>query len=120
MSEAIEAIADQAFAPAADLPVYVRDGSAKLQELLRANPDHVDAVVTPSDVVAETSVQKTATASEWATVEKLRAIFPEATTTVMVQRLKCSKVGDAAEHREVFAVVALAVGPLKLRREFRV
>jgi hypothetical protein len=119
MSEAIEAIADQAFAPAADLPVYVRDGSAKLQELLRANPDHVGTVVTPSDVVAETSVQKTATAIQWATVERLRAIFPHATVTLMAQRLRYRTAPDAAEHPEVFVAVALASGPVAVRREFK-
>ena len=119
MTEAIEAIADQAFAPASGCPRYVRDGAARLQELLRANPDYCDIVVAPSDVVAETNVLKTATASEWAIVEKLRATFPAGTVTLMIQRLNHRTAVACGECREVFAAVGLQVGPVALRREFR-
>ncbi len=118
MAEAIETIADQAFAPASDHPRYVRDGAARLQELLRANPDCSDLVVTPSDVVAETSVLKTATASQWATVEALRAAFPSGVVTLMTQRLRYQPTPAAGECREAFVLVALQVGPLAVRREF--
>jgi hypothetical protein len=120
MAEAVAAIADQAFAPAAEQPTYIRNGAAKLQELLSATPDHRDAVVAPADVIAETSVQKIATATQWATVEKLRAIFPQATTTLMSQRLRWRRAPAAIEHREVFATVTLGAGPLRVRREFKV
>ena len=60
MAEAVEAIADQAFAPAASHPRYVRDGAAKLQELLRAIPEHSDLVVALLDVVARDNGVKTA------------------------------------------------------------
>lgn len=119
MAEAIEAIADQAFAPASDHPRYVRDGAAGLQELLRANPSYADIVVAPSDVIAETTVQKTATAAEWAAVEKLRGTFPEGAVTLMTQRLQCRTALAAAEVRQPFVAVALTVGPVIVRREFR-
>lgn len=119
MAEAVAAIADHAFVPAADHPVYVRDGSARLQELLRANHGHADAVCRPADVIAETSVQKTATAAQWAVVERLRAAFPGATVTLMAQRLRLRKASELAECREVFVAVAIDFGPVTVRREFR-
>jgi hypothetical protein len=118
MAEAIEAIADQVFAPAADHRRYVRDGSAKLQELLRANPDYSDVVVAPSDVLAETTVLTTATASQWVAGEKLRATFPNGTVTLMTQRLTCRKGTTKVERRQVFVAVAMRIGPFVLRREF--
>jgi len=118
MAEAIVAIADQAFAPAAGHPRYGRDGAARLQELLRANPDYANIVVAPSDVVAETEVLKTATAAEWATVEKLQRTFPDGTVTLMNQRLRYRPAPAAVECREAFAVVALRVGLIAVRREY--
>lgn len=120
MAEAIAAITHRAFAPADDQPTYVRDGSVKLQDLLRQNPHHADAVVRSVDVIAETSIQRTATASQWAVVEKLRATFPDATVTLMVQRLTSRIGSDAVECREVFVAVGLVIGPLTVRREFAV
>lgn len=119
MAEAIEAIADQTFAPAAGHPRYLRDGAARLQELLRANSSYSDVVVAPSDVIAETMVLKTATSDEWATVEALRGIFPDATATLMAQRLRWRNAPEAAEAREPFVVVQLVVGPIAVRREFK-
>ena len=118
MDEAIEAIADQVFAPASGHPRYVRDGAASLQELLRANSGYSDIVVSPQDVVAETTVLKTATASEWATVEKLRATFPDGNVTLMAQRLRCRRVPAAGQCRAAFAAVVLQVGPVTVRREY--
>lgn len=97
MDEAIEAIADQAFAPASDHPRYARDGAARLRELLRANPDYADIVVAPSDVIAETTVLKTATSHEWATVEKLRRLFPAGVVTLMVQQLRWRSAPESAK-----------------------
>jgi hypothetical protein len=118
MAEAIEAIADQAFAPASDHPRYVRNGAVRLQELLRANSEYSGIVVAPSDVIAETTMLKTATSAQWATVEKLRTTFPEGTVTLMAQRLRCRTARAAAELLKPFVVVALAVGPVVVRREY--
>jgi hypothetical protein len=118
ITEAIEAIADQAFAPAAGHPRYVRDGAARLQELLRENPNYSDIAVAPSDVIAETTVPKTATASQWAAVEKLRATFPEGAVTLMAQFLRSRQALSAAGISEVFVAVSLKLGPFVLRREF--
>lgn len=120
MAEAIAAIADRAFAPAGDQPIYTRDGLAKLQELLRQNPHQADAVVKAADVIAETSIPRTATASQWAAVERLRATFPDGTVTLMAQRLRSRIPSEAAECREVFVGVGLVIGPLTVRREFAV
>jgi hypothetical protein len=120
MAEAIEAIADQVFAPASGHPRYLRDGAAKLQELLRASPDYSDVVVAPSDVIAETMVLKTATASQWSVVEKLRGTFPDGTVALMAQRLRYRPAPSAGECRDALVVVALQLGPLVVRREFRV
>lgn len=118
MSEAIEAIADQVFAPAASHPRYIRDGTARLQKLLRANPDTANIMVLPSDVIIETTIQKAATASQWAAVEKLKAVFPNGTARLMGQRLQCRTAVAACDCREVFIAVTLHVGPLTVRREY--
>jgi len=118
MAEATLAIADQVFAPARDHPVYVRNAAGRLQELLRQKPEHADAVVTPADVIAETSIQRTASAREWATVERLRELFPSAKVELMAQRLRCRRAPAAADWRESFVAVSLSIGPLALRREF--
>ncbi|MGE3513326.1 MAG: hypothetical protein AB7N65_31080 [Vicinamibacterales bacterium] len=120
MAEAIEAIADHVFAPASGHLRYVRDGAARLQVLLRANPQYPDIVVAPSDVIAETTVLKTATAAEWATVEKFRTIFPDGTVTLMAQRLQCRAALAAGDYRQAFLGVALRAGPVTVRREFEV
>lgn len=120
MDEAIEAIADQAFASASDHPRYIRDGAARLQELLRANPNHADIAVEPSDVTVETTVLKTATAAQWATVEELRATFPAGGVTLMTQRIQCRQALAAGEVRQAFVAVALGVGPVTVRREYMV
>lgn len=120
MAEAIEAIADQAFAPASDHPRYVRDGAVRLQELLRASSDHANVVVAPSDVVAETEVLKTATAAQWATAGKLRTILPGGAVTLMAQRLWYRPAPAAGQCRETFVLVALPVGPVTVRREYGV
>lgn len=120
MAEAMEAIADQVFVPAASHERYVRHGAAKLQALLRASAEYSETVVTPSEIIAETSVAKTATASQWAAVEKLRATLSGATVTLMAQRLRCRRALAAGDCREEFVAVALHVGPITVRREFRI
>lgn len=119
MEEAVAAITDQAFAAAGDRPVYARNGVAQLQESLRRIPDHADATITGADILAETSIARAATANEWACVEDLRGAFPEATVTLLCQRLRSRRHPAAAEHRVVVASVSMRVGPLVLRREFR-
>ena len=50
MAEAIDGITDQAFAVNGRLPVYTRDGAARLQRFFRESTGTDDIVVTPSDV----------------------------------------------------------------------
>ncbi len=76
-------------------------------------------MVSAADVSPRQSVLKTATASQWAIVERLRATFPSGVVTLMNQRLRCRRASAAAEVRQPFVVVAVDVGPVTVRREFR-
>lgn len=118
MAEVIAAIADQTFAPAGDRAVYVRDGAGRLQALLRRVPEHADANVVTADVIAETSIARTASATEWEYVQNLQSLFTGATVTLMTQRLRWRRAPAAVEARETFVAVSLAIGPFVLRREF--
>ena len=77
MSEASGRIADQAFAPAADQPVYIRDGLRRPSgSWCSDDPNHANSFVTQASVIAETSVRMAASASEWASVDRLQNLFP--------------------------------------------
>jgi hypothetical protein len=118
MTEAIAAISDVTFQRAVDRGRYVRDGAGRLLDLLMRIPEHADATVVAADVIAETSIARTATAAEWAVVEELRNSFPGATVTLMGQRLRWRRAPAAVEARESFVAVSLKLGPLVLRSEF--
>src|SRR3954465_8810722 len=69
IEEAIEAVADCAFAPLGDRPRYVADGISRIQELIRnhAGPAS-DSAVMPEDVTITSINAATMTAAQWEAV----------------------------------------------------
>ena len=120
MAEAIEGIADDAFAAFREWPLYVRDGAATLQARLRQYPQYHDAVVTPLDLAVTDEDAAEATADQWARAQEARAILADATVTLRTHRLTWRRHPEAPTLMLHGLLVVLNVGPLVLRREFAV
>jgi hypothetical protein len=120
MAEAIEAIGDEAFAPFREWPLYVRDGAATLQALLRQYPQYHRAVVTPLDLAVTDEDAVEASADQWARAQEARAILADATVTLRTHRLTWRRHPDAPTLTLHGLLVVRNVGPLVLRREFAV
>ena len=117
MKDAIEAIADQAFAAVGDLPVYKHDGAERLQAHLRQFPEFADVVVSPRDLVVTSSTAINATSEQWATVSALQAAMPEATITLRSHRLSWNRQQRAPSLTLTAVLVTQESGPFTLRRE---
>src|SRR5690606_3080318 len=87
MDEAIEAMADEAFASLADYPRYMRDGGLCLQAFLRQSPRYADAVVTPSDFTSNGRKATRASAAQWARLQEMQTAVPAATVALQVREL---------------------------------
>ena len=87
MEEAIEAMTDRAFAALEDRPRYAHDGAAHLQACLRRIPEHRDLIVTRDDLVVTSANADKMTAGQWALVNEVQTLMPEATVTLRVHKL---------------------------------
>ena len=118
MAEAIEGITDQIFAVNGRLPIYRRDGADRLQQFIRERTGADDAVVGPSDVVVRSNHAVKATAEQWAVVQELTNLVPNA-NVVLRQHVLSSKRDQESPPLTVFGVlVTKRHGPLVLRREY--
>ncbi len=118
MDEAIEAVAAQAFAVNARLPLYMRDGADRLQQFLRESSGLVDAVVGPADVAVRSTNAVKATAAQWAVVQDLQRQVPDA-NVVLREHVLSSKRHQESASLTVFGVlVTKRHGPFVLRREY--
>ena len=118
MDEAVEAMTHEAFAAVGDRPLYARDGAARLQAHVRQCPPYADAVVTERDLLVTGTEAVRATAAQWALVQELHGLVPDATVTLRVHTLAW-KIDRQAPTLTVFgAVVTRRVGPFTLRREY--
>jgi hypothetical protein len=118
MDEAIEGIADQAFAAAAHLPLYMHDGATRLQAFLRESTGTSDIVIAPADLTVHSAHAVKATAAQWAVVQQLRSQLPDA-NVVLREHVLSSKRHNGAGHLTVFGVlVTKKHGPFVLRREY--
>jgi hypothetical protein len=118
MDEAIEAITDQTFAALGSRPRYVQDGVDRLQEHLRRVPEFGNMPVSRSDLVVTSTNVDRMTAAQWALVNDVRALVPDATVT-----LRAHKIGWKRDPRiavgPVFGVLVTSrVGPFTVRREY--
>jgi hypothetical protein len=118
IEEAIDAIAEDAFAAARECPRYEHDGATSLQTHLRRFPQYGGAVVTSSDVRTTDTDAEAATSAQWARVLAIRAALPGAAVTLRVHRLSWTR-DPQAPSLSLYGVLAVyKVGPLTVRREF--
>jgi hypothetical protein len=118
MEEAIEAMADQAFAAADSYERYTFDGAARLQERLRVLPRYADVVVTPSDLTIFGTDAVKATEAQWALVQQLKSVFPDATVALREHRVAWKGDHHAPTLAAYGVIVTRTVGPFTVRREY--
>jgi hypothetical protein len=118
ISEAIEAMTDEAFTVFADQPRYLRDGVDRLQAHLRQSPRYASVVVTSADLIITSKNAGQATATQWALVQQLQAAFPDATVALRVHRLALKREPQAPMLTVYGALVTRKIGPFTLRREY--
>jgi hypothetical protein len=117
MDEAIQGITDRMFAVDGRLPIYTRDGADRLQQFIRERTGAADVVIRPSDVAVRSSHAVKATAEQWAVVQELTNLVPDA-NIVLRQHVLSSKQ-HASPSLTVFGVlVTKRHGPFVLRREY--
>lgn len=118
MAEAIEAITTEAFAALADRPPYEHDGVDRLQAQLRQHADHADAIVTRNDVVVTSTNGQQMTAAQWAAVQEVRGLLPDATVTLRVHKIVWKRDLRISVPPVFGVLVTQRVGPFTLRREY--
>jgi hypothetical protein len=119
IDDAMEAMADVAFAALADRPRYRPDGPARLQAWLRQRPRFLDVVIAREDVVVTSADADTMTAAQWSVVNEFKALLPEATVVVRVHKVTW-KYDVSIGLPPVYGVlVTQRVGPFTLRREYQ-
>ena len=117
MAEAIEGITDREFAIDGRLPLYSRDGAERLQTFLRESCGSVETVVGPFDVRVRSSHAVKATAEQWAVVQDLQRLIPDA--NVVLREHVLSSTQHESVSLTVFGVlVTKKHGPFVLRREY--
>jgi hypothetical protein len=118
LEEAIEAMTDRAFVALEDRPRYAHDGVAHLQACLRRSPEHADLIVTRDDLVVTSANAEKMTAGQWALVNEVQRLMPEATVTLRVHKLAWKRDLQVALPAISGVLVTQRVGPFTLRREY--
>ena len=120
LDEAIEAMTDQAFSKLAARPPYVQDGADRLQAQVNGLPEHAGAVITRPDVVVTSADVAHMTAAQFAVVQDLKALMPDATVTLRMHKIAW-KQDPRVSLPPVFGVlVTQRVEPFTFRREYAV
>jgi hypothetical protein len=120
VEEIIDALTDEAFATVADVPRYPLDGTARLEEHLRAVTGRPNTVVSAADLHVVGVDATAASAAQWAVIQQLESRLPDADVTLREHRLSWRR-DPALPGLSAFGVlVTRQVGPFILRREFAV
>ena len=120
MDEALEALADEAFAAIGDRPRYTRDGVARLQAHLRQDLRYTDAIVTAGTLSVISADAVKATAAQWAILKEIQALVPHGTAALRMHRLSWKQDPHASGNTVIGVLVVLNHGPFTLRREYEV
>lgn len=120
VEEALEGMADEAFAAAGDRPRYVRDGVERLQVFLRQFPKYCKAVVTKLDLLVTSANAEHATEEQWVLKKELEEALPDTELTLRLHRLAWKKDSNAPTLTQFSVLVTRKVGPFTLRREYLV
>jgi hypothetical protein len=118
MDEAVDAITDDAFSVLANHQRYVHDGIERLQQHLRQFQQHADAVVTREDLIVTSADVKEMTAAQWAMVEKIRSLLPQAAVTLRTHKLAWKRGTQGPTLTLYGVLVTSRVGPFTVRREY--
>ena len=119
IEEAIEAMADHAFAPLADRRRYMSDGTSRIQETVNNSLGSADTTISATDVAVTSTNAETMTSAQWAAVNEIRNTLPEATVVLRVHSVSWKK--DRTITVPCFGIlVTQRFGPFTLRREFQV
>lgn len=120
VAEAIEAIADAAFAPLHDWPRYERNGAAVLQAHIRQHPNYRHAVVSGGELAVNDANATEATTVQWHAVQRARSLLPNATVTLRAHRLMWKSDANAPSLTVFGVLLVVNSGPITVRREFRI
>lgn len=118
MDEALDAITDQAFAALGSRPRYVQDGVDRLQQHLRRVPDFANMTVSRGDLVVTSTNVDRMTAAQWALVNDLRALVPDATVTLRAHKIAWKRDPRVGVEPVFGVLVTTRVGPFTVRREY--
>jgi hypothetical protein len=118
MAEVVEGMTDEAFAALADWPRYQRGGAAQLQAHLCQFPQHADVVVTTLDLEVTSKNAVTATAEQWAVVQRIQALVPDATVNAAGALAQVEARQRGADPDRGGGVGGEGVGLVAVRREF--
>jgi hypothetical protein len=118
IEEVIEAMADEAFTILGDRAQYVRDGAERLQAHLRCIPTYRDVAVSHADLVVTSRHADKATKEQWAFVQELRALKPDASVILRMHRLAWQQDPSAPDLVLYGALVTCKAGPFTVRREY--
>ena len=118
MEEALDAMADQAFAAGNAFEPYICDGAARVQQRLRLLPQYAEVVVHPTDLNIFGTDAVKATDAQWARVQQLKGVFPDATVVLREHRVAWKGDEQAPTLTAYGVIVTRTVGPFTLRREY--
>jgi hypothetical protein len=120
IEEATEAMTDHAFAALADIPRYVADGPAQIQDAVKRLALASEPHVSTADVIVTSNNAETMTASQWAAVGRIRERVPDATVVLRVHNVSWKKDRTITAGPFFGVRVTQCVGPFTVRREFAV
>lgn len=120
LTEALEGLADEAFAVVSERPRYVRDGVERLQAHLRQFSRYADVAVTKAELHVDSADADHATEAQWRLQEELQALLPNASVSLRIHQLSWRKDPAAPALTQVGILVVQRVGPFTIRREFLV
>ncbi len=118
IKEVLEGMADDVLAAAGDRPQYVRDGISRLEVHLRQFPQYANVVISKAGFLVTSANAEHANEGQWALKQELLSLLPDATFTLRLHRLACTKDPKAPTLTQFGVLVARRVGPFTLRREF--
>ena len=116
MEEAIEAITHNVFAAVANRQRYNHNGVQRLQNHIRQLRQHADIVVARDDLLVTSTDAKEMTAAQWAMLQEIVKLLPDATVTLRSHKLAWRRDTHTPTLTLCGALVTSRVGPFTLRR----
>ena len=120
LKEALDGMADEAFAAAAHLPRYLHDGVERLQAHLRQFPKFSSVVLSKADLEITSENVDEATEPQWALKNEIESLIPNADCSLRMHRLSLKGDLDTPSLFQRGVLVTAQVGLFVLRREYLV